>query len=285
MTRNEDTGSVNPQNNGGAHGEGKQPPQYRRSDDDQPTQQFGPFVPPPGAQPSHQQSRQPQQPPHQQGQSQTSQSQHPWDRQDQYYPNTNAGYAQGPSSKKSGSGIVVFILLAIIVVLGIFGFITYQTFISNNDSSDQTQTAQGSSTGSESTESAESAGATDSANGSSGTSSSASEEPSTSTTPAEKSRPERPDLPAGAIAANAAARAGEPAGDFNQVWRGTEITSEPFARSVRDAFVRHYLDTDETSGTVSAYSSVTGQTYTMNCMDNRQFVTCTGGNNAVVYIA
>jgi hypothetical protein len=29
---------------------------------------------------------------------------------------------------------------------------------------------------------------------------------------------------------------------------------------------------------------VTGQLYEMNCSDNSQYVTCTGGINAVVYI-
>lgn len=102
---------------------------------------------------------------------------------------------------------------------------------------------------------------------------------------AEDSRPTRPKLPSGAVPANQSAEQNKPAGDFNNVYTGSDITSKPFARAVRDAFVTHYLDTDETEGTVKAHSSVTGQTYTMKCKDNGQYVTCTGGNNAIVYIA
>ena len=108
---------------------------------------------------------------------------------------------------------------------------------------------------------------------------------SSSTTASTEARPKTPSLPSGAIPANESARKSEPAGDFNNVYRGTEITSEPFAQSVRDAFVEHYLATKNTSGTIEAYSSVTGTSYTMNCRDNKQYVTCTGGNNAVVYIS
>ncbi|HIW95114.1 MAG TPA: hypothetical protein H9867_01290 [Candidatus Corynebacterium gallistercoris] len=279
MTHNEDTGPLSAQNNGGgqagANGDGKQPPQYRRNEGDQPTQQFGPFVPPAGPQPQQgQQPQQPQQQNWQQGQPQWNQPQPQWNQQPgqfnpqgQYYPQGGPAYSNNTGSKKSGGWIVAVILIAIIVVLGLFGFFGYQALIKDGGNSDETQTAQGSSTGDAGKE----------------TTSSTTE--STTAAPEEEGRPERPALPAGAIAANDAARNGDPAGDFNQVWRGTEITSEPFAQAVRDAFVRHYLDTDQTSGTVNAYSSVTGQTYTMKCTDNDEFVTCTGGNNAVVYIA
>lgn len=101
----------------------------------------------------------------------------------------------------------------------------------------------------------------------------------------EESRPAHPKLPSGAVPANSAAEEGKPAGDFNNVYTGSDLTSKPFAVAVRDAFVSHYLDTDRTNGTVSAYSSVTGQTYSMKCRDNGEYVTCTGGNNAIVYIS
>lgn len=101
----------------------------------------------------------------------------------------------------------------------------------------------------------------------------------------EESRPAHPKLPSGAVPANSAAEEGKPAGDFNNVYTGSDLTSKPFAVAVRDAFVSHYLDTDRTNGTVSAYSSVTGQTYSMKCRDNGDYVTCTGGNNAIVYIS
>ncbi|MDO5730424.1 hypothetical protein [Corynebacterium sphenisci] len=77
---------------------------------------------------------------------------------------------------------------------------------------------------------------------------------------------------------------GEP-GDFNLYWAGTDVTSCPFTREVRDAFVDYYRDTGETSGTIRAKSPVTGKSYTMDCRDDGVHVTCTGGNNAVVHIS
>lgn len=96
---------------------------------------------------------------------------------------------------------------------------------------------------------------------------------------------ERAEIPAGAIPANDAARNDLPTGDFNSVWRGTEVTSEPFARAVRDEFVVHYLNTGRTEGTISVHSTVTGQTYEMTCSDHGTYVTCRGGDNAVVHIS
>ena len=104
------------------------------------------------------------------------------------------------------------------------------------------------------------------------------------TEPRERERGDRP-VPSGSIPANSAARDNAPTGDFNSVWRGTTVTSEPFANAVRDAFVRNYNDTGDTDATLSVFSSVTGQTYTMTCRDNGSYVTCTGGNNAVVHIS
>lgn len=98
-------------------------------------------------------------------------------------------------------------------------------------------------------------------------------------------RPNHVNLPSTAEPANPAARANEPTGNFNSVWRGSSVTSEAFAQAVREAYARHYVDTKQTSGTVDAFSPVTGVTYTMDCRDNGSFVTCTGGNDAVVIIA
>ena len=76
---------------------------------------------------------------------------------------------------------------------------------------------------------------------------------------------------------------GDP-GDFNLAYAGTGVTSCPFAQAVRDSFVEHFLDTGNTSGTITAYSTVTGRSYTMTCTDDGDYVTCRGGNNAVVHI-
>ncbi|MFD5869100.1 hypothetical protein ACFWGD_10900 [Corynebacterium sp. NPDC060344] len=76
---------------------------------------------------------------------------------------------------------------------------------------------------------------------------------------------------------------GEP-GDLNLYYAGTSTTSCPFTKAVRDSFVDHYNATDQLDGTITAYSPVTGQTYSMSCTDDGDYVTCRGGNNAVVHI-
>ncbi|MGP6174995.1 hypothetical protein [Corynebacterium sp. A21] len=98
-------------------------------------------------------------------------------------------------------------------------------------------------------------------------------------------RPQYPGLPSGAVAANPAAQSGAAAGNFNNVYAGTSVTSQPFARAVRDVYASNFVGTGALDATLDVYSSVTGRTYTMSCRDNGAFVTCTGGNNAVVYIS
>lgn len=104
-------------------------------------------------------------------------------------------------------------------------------------------------------------------------------------TPPPAPAPAAASVPAGAIPANEAARTNAPTGDYNSVWRGTEVTSEPFARAVRDVFVNNYLATNRTEDTIFVYSTVTGQTYEMTCRDHGAYIACRGGNNAVVYIS
>lgn len=199
------------------------------------------------------------------------QSQQPQYMQDPHQ-GPHGGPTQHPAKKKSDAGIIIALVVSIVAVLfaiGVLG-VSRGWFDFGNSS--------GSSSSRQQTNGQESTGMDKATQETSSTTSS-------STTASSETRPKTPSLPSGAIPANAAARNSEPGGDFNNVYRGTEITSEPFAQSVRDAFVEHYLDTKSTSGTIEAYSSVTGTSYTMNCRDNKQYVTCTGGNNAVVYIS
>ena len=74
-------------------------------------------------------------------------------------------------------------------------------------------------------------------------------------------------------------------GTFGQAAAGSEVTSCPFAEAVRKA----YADAASTAAnrpprSVVAVSPVTGRSYTMNCAVEQQVVTCSGGENAVVYI-
>lgn len=68
---------------------------------------------------------------------------------------------------------------------------------------------------------------------------------------------------------------------FASVAVGSSVTSCEFAESVWFEYLA--AGGDGESMTVDAYSPVTGQVYTMSCAGG-PVVTCTGGNNAVVYI-
>lgn len=82
-----------------------------------------------------------------------------------------------------------------------------------------------------------------------------------------------------------ATRSGDPGSSFNNAYAGSSATSQEFVQQVRMAFVDFYNSTGQTSGSITAYSPVTGLYYSMNCNDNGSVVTCRGGNNAVVHIS
>lgn len=73
--------------------------------------------------------------------------------------------------------------------------------------------------------------------------------------------------------------------DYTSYSAATSVTSEEFAQSVFEAYKTHVDRTGTTNGTVYAYSPVTGQSYSMNCINHTSYVSCTGGNNAVVHIS
>ncbi|WP_454195967.1 protein kinase domain-containing protein [Nocardia sp. Marseille-Q1738] len=77
------------------------------------------------------------------------------------------------------------------------------------------------------------------------------------------------------------------AGAFTQSAAGTAVTSCAFAEEVRRAYAE--VGTAQNTArdaprTVVATSPVTGRSYTMNCQSEGQLVTCSGGENAVVYV-
>ena len=204
------------------------------------------------------------------GQQQYAQSQYP----QQQFGNGQPGNAQGwkeEPAKKSDKGLIfalVAAILAIILAVGTIGW--FSGWFGNNEEDSASPSAT----------STQDPGQTTGQNPDSSTSSTA---PSSSES--EAARPQFPALPNGAIPANSAAESNSPAGDFNNVYRGTTITTAPFALATRDVFVENYLNTQQTNATLQVYSPVTTMTYTMTCKDNKQFITCTGGNNAVVYIS
>lgn len=72
-----------------------------------------------------------------------------------------------------------------------------------------------------------------------------------------------------------------PSTEFPNSAVGSNVTSCEFSEEVRF----EYVSQPQRGGTVTvnALSPVTGQTYTMTCSGS-DVVTCTGGNNAVVYV-
>ncbi|WP_327120218.1 protein kinase [Nocardia sp. NBC_01730] len=97
-------------------------------------------------------------------------------------------------------------------------------------------------------------------------------------------RPTPVTLPAGASPCGQ----GQPVpGAFTQSATGTAVTSCAFAEEVRRAYAElgpAQSAARDASRAVVATSPVTGQSYTMNCQARGQIVTCSGGENAVVYV-
>jgi len=73
---------------------------------------------------------------------------------------------------------------------------------------------------------------------------------------------------------------GSVAGTYNRAAAGTQITSCPFAESVRDAV---NASGQQMPRMVDAYSPVTKKWYPMGCV-MESVLTCRGGNDAVVYV-
>lgn len=111
---------------------------------------------------------------------------------------------------------------------------------------------------------------------------------STYVVPAEPASPApvqiREPVPAGALQVGGTTSGIGEEGRFTRFYAGTEVTSAPFAEAVAREFRRVYTPDASPSLTLTAWSPVTGQNYSMTCSDNGSYVTCRGGNNAVVYI-
>jgi hypothetical protein len=70
-------------------------------------------------------------------------------------------------------------------------------------------------------------------------------------------------------------------GRFTRAAKGTTVTSCPFAEAVRDAVNASGVGFPRI---VRAYSPVMSRYYDMDCVGGSPIVTCTGGNDAVVYV-
>ena len=94
--------------------------------------------------------------------------------------------------------------------------------------------------------------------------------------PAVPAQPARASKPSGAYECSDTG-----GGAYSRAAVGSSVTSCEFANSVRS----RYVGSGGNGGAmvITAYSPVTGRTYTMSCSGG-SVVTCTGGNNAVVHI-
>lgn len=172
-----------------------------------------------------------------------------------------------PSRRGRSIALPVMVAVLAIVVLAVGGAIGWQMFGSG-----------GSATTSADRASEAPVAPTASTGGRSPVSSSAA--PSTSTT----AKPTPVTLPAGASPCGQ----GQPVpGAFTLSATGTAVTSCAFAEEVRRAYAElgpAQNAARDASRAVVATSPVTGQSYTMNCQAKGQMVTCSGGENAVVYV-
>ncbi|MFJ1457164.1 protein kinase [Nocardia sp. N2S4-5] len=88
-------------------------------------------------------------------------------------------------------------------------------------------------------------------------------------------------VPAGATECQGGARS---QGKYAKSATGTAVTSCAFAEAVRAAYAAEAESGSGTPTSVVAVSPVTGRSYTMNCSPSGRVITCTGGENAVVYV-
>lgn len=65
---------------------------------------------------------------------------------------------------------------------------------------------------------------------------------------------------------------------------GNGVTSCPFAEEVRRAYAEQASPGTSSAQTITAVSPVTGRSYTMTCTPAGKIITCTGGENAIVYV-
>ncbi|MFQ6327881.1 protein kinase domain-containing protein [Nocardia sp. CWNU-33] len=109
--------------------------------------------------------------------------------------------------------------------------------------------------------------------------------PSTSTAPTTTSAPTSSTPVALPESARPCSAGGPGRGAFTRVAAGSQVTSCEFAEEVRRAYAESATaNVSRAPRSVVATSPVTGRTYTMNCVAEGQVVTCSGGENAVVYV-
>lgn len=196
--------------------------------------------------------------------------------QSPYVPPFDPG-APPPEKKPGGQGLYVVLGVLIALVL-VGGTVLGVSLVLQRGSDDGAQAAGTESSGSRTgTATVTTSGTGTRTERSTRTRTTRSTAPSTTST----SRPARADVPEDAIPVGTHGRNGRLA----NVWRGTPITSEPFAVNVGALVKAQYDAIGEIPTELLVDSPVTGETYEMTCTDRLSYVVCRGGNNAVVYVS
>lgn len=103
------------------------------------------------------------------------------------------------------------------------------------------------------------------------------------TTTPETTAPRPASVPGEATPVNSAARGNNASGEYQRIW-ASGATSDDFAQVVHRQWLAEYRESGQANSTIQAYSPTTGKNYTMTCRDAGEYVHCTGGDNANVYI-
>lgn len=196
----------------------------------------------------------------------------------------NQGYQEQPEEKSNGRNILIIVLLVLALLAAVaFAAFWFTGKPGEGKSSEQTTVSSSEATDARGTEDEDADAQGDDRDDDEDANRGDDDK---DTDDEAESRPKNPRPPGYATPVNSSARSSNPGGDLNSVWKSGP-TSDSFALAVRDAYVDAYLDGDEDefNHVVEAYSDVTGTSYTMSCRDNGEYVHCTGGNDANVYIA
>lgn len=218
--------------------------------------------------------------------------------QDPYPQSYDQGYYPPQEQKKSNKGLIGLIIaltvLLLVVALGAFGVVqgwfaqddspsaTDERFVSASTEADDSDTEADpdSDDGSDRESDRESDRDSDRKNGSDGRDA---DDGDSAQDSSRGSRDEDDDEGDDSDGESGRSRGGDPE-KFENYEPATDVTSEPFAENVHQAFRGQYLKTGKTTATIIASSPVTGETYEMDCRPEGDEVSCSGGNNAVVRI-
>ncbi|MEV6427425.1 protein kinase [Nocardia sp. NPDC051463] len=186
------------------------------------------------------------------------------DDDDDYYEPDSAADPYSPSPQRRSIVMPILIGVLTVVVLSVGAVVSWQLFGSNDSGTSAADVEPGSSVTPTTRNSTT---------------------PSASTAPAKTTAPTSSTPVALPDSARPCSASGSGRGAFTQVAAGSQVTSCEFAEEVRRAYAESATaNVSRAPRSVVATSPVTGRTYTMNCVADGPMITCSGGENAVVYV-